>query len=258
MEVLVEYEVKDRVGYITLNRPDKRNALSAEMVAQLKAAVYKAESDPNCKVVVLAAQGEAFCAGADLAYIKGLQTNSYEENLADSRHLMELFTKIYKSSKVYISRIQGHALAGGCGLATVCDFAFAVPEAKFGYTEVRIGFIPAIVMVFLLRKIGEGKAKEILLTGEVFEADKALAFGLINAVLPFDQLNAYVHAFAIKLCAEASAESLTRTKRMIARVQDLTLDEALDYASEQNAEARDGADCKRGISAFLNKEKISW
>src|SRR5687768_11711719 len=129
MEELVGYEVRDRVGYITLNRPDKRNALSAEMVTQLKRAVDRAESEPHCKVVVLAAHGEAFCAGADLAYIKGLQTNSYEENLADSRHLMELFTKIYKSSKVYISRIQGHALAGGCGLATVCDFAFSVPEA---------------------------------------------------------------------------------------------------------------------------------
>lgn len=258
MEVLVWYEVKDRVGYITLNRPDKRNALSPDMVTQLKIAVDKAESDPACKVVVLAANGEAFCAGADLGYIKGLQNNSYDENLADSRHLMELFSKIYTSSKVYISRIQGHALAGGCGLATVCDFSFAVPEAKFGYTEVRIGFIPAIVMVFLLRKIGEGKAKEILLSGEIFEAEKAMALGLINAILPVDQLNEYVHAFASKLCREASGESLARTKSMIARVQDLPLQEALEYASAQNAEARDGADCKRGISAFLNKEKIAW
>lgn len=258
MEVLVWYEVKDRVGYVTLDRPEKRNALSPEMVTQLKSAVDKAEADPECKVIVLAANGEAFCAGADLGYIKGLQSNSYEENLADSRHLMELFTKIYRSSKVYISRIQGHALAGGCGLATVCDFSFAIPEAKFGYTEVRIGFVPAIVLVFLLRKIGEGKAKEILLTGEVFEAEKALAFGLINAILPFDQLNEYVHTFATKLCEEASGESLARTKHMIARVQDLPLEEALHYAAAQNAEARDGVDCKRGISAFLNKERIKW
>lgn len=258
MEVHVWYEVKDRVAYITLDRPDKRNALSPEMVTQLKSAVDKAEADPECKVVVLAANGEAFCAGADLGYIQSLQSNSYEENLADSRHLMELFTKIYGSSKVYISRIQGHALAGGCGLTTVCDFSFAIPEAKFGYTEVRIGFVPAIVLVFLLRKIGEGKAKEILLTGEIFEAEKALAFGLINAILPFDQLNEYVHTFATKLCEEASGESLARTKHMIARVQDLPLEEALHYAAAQNAEARDGADCKRGISAFLNKERIKW
>lgn len=258
MEALVGYEVRDRVGYITLDRPDKRNALSPEMVTQLKNAVDQAEDDPECKVVVLAANGEAFCAGADLAYIKSLQNNSYKENLADSRHLMELFIKIYRSSKVYISRVQGHALAGGCGLASVCDFSFTVPEAKFGYTEVKIGFIPAIVMVFLLRKIGEGKAKELLFTGEIVEADRALAFGLINAILPSEQLNSYVHTFAMKLCGETSAESLARTKQMIARVQDLPLEEALNYAAAQNAEARDGADCKRGIAAFLNKEKISW
>lgn len=258
MELLVWYEVKDRVTYITLNRPDKRNALSADMVTQLKIAVAKAEQEPDSKVVVLAANGDAFCAGADLGYLQSLQSNSYEENLADSRHLMELFRMIYLSSKVYVSRIQGHALAGGCGLATVCDFAFAVPEAKFGYTEVRIGFIPAIVKVFLLRKIGEGKAKEILLTGEIFDAQRALNLGLINNLISDSDLNEYVHAFAVKLSAEASGESLARTKQMIAKVQDLSLDEALDYAAQQNAEARAGADCQRGIAAFLNKEKISW
>lgn len=258
MEILVWYEVKDRVGYITLNRPDKRNALSPEMVSQLTVAVDKAERDTECKVVVLAANGEVFCAGADLEYIKSLQSNGYEENLADSSQLMELFSKIYRSSKVFISRIQGHALAGGCGLATVCDFAFAVPEAKFGYTEVRIGFIPAIVMIFLLRKIGEGKAKEILLSGEIFQAQRAKDLGLINGVLAENVLNEQVHAFAQKLVNETSGESLARTKTMIGRVQDLSLEEALNYAAGQNAEARAGKDCQRGISAFLNKEKISW
>lgn len=258
MEVLVDYKVIERVGYITLNRPDKRNALSYAMVSQIKAAIQKAESDSECKVVVLAANGDAFCAGADLAYLKALQSNTYEENLADSQHLMELFFMLYNSPKVFIARIQGHALAGGCGLATVCDFSFAVPEAKFGYTEVRIGFIPAIVKVFLLRKIGEGKAKEILLTGDVFDAKRAKDLGLINQIIPASDLNEFTHAFATKLCLEASGESLARTKQMIAKVQDLPLIEALDYAAAQNAEARAGEDCQRGIAAFLNKEKISW
>ncbi len=145
---IVLYEVKERIGYLTLNRPEKRNALNFELVAALKEAFTRAENDPGVKVVVLRANGEAFCAGADLAYLQQLQQFSFEENLADSNHLKDLFLMIYQLKKVVIAQVQGHALAGGCGLATVCDFVFAVPEAKFGYTEVKIGFIPALVLVF--------------------------------------------------------------------------------------------------------------
>ncbi|HWA36104.1 MAG TPA: enoyl-CoA hydratase/isomerase family protein, partial [Cyclobacteriaceae bacterium] len=165
--MLVEYMVADRVGYITLNRPEKRNALNQEMVSELEAAFQKASSDDSAKVIVLRARGEAFCAGADLGYLQQLQKYSYEENLADSSHLKELFFLIYTLNKVVIAEVQGAALAGGCGLAAVCDFVFTVPEAKFGYTEVKIGFIPAIVTVFLLRKIGESRAKELLLSGSL-------------------------------------------------------------------------------------------
>jgi methylglutaconyl-CoA hydratase len=155
---LVLYSVANQTAYLTLNRPEKRNALSPEIITELKNAFDKAEQDASVKVVVLKANGESFCAGADLNYLQQLQNFSYEENLADSQHLKELFLKIYTLKKVVIAQVQGHALAGGCGLATVCDFTFAVPEAKFGYTEVRIGFIPALVAVFLIRKIGEQKA----------------------------------------------------------------------------------------------------
>lgn len=241
-----------------MNRPEKRNALSAEMVTALKEKFKQAELDQEAKVIVIAANGEAFCAGADLAYLKSLQSNSYEENLADSKHLMELFSMIYYSSKVSIARIQGSALAGGCGLANVCDFSFAATEAKFGYTEVKIGFIPAIVMVFLVRKIGEAKTRELLLSGKIINAEKALSLGLINQIIPKESLNDEVHELALRLCVDASAESLKRTRQMIAKVQDMSFDEGLEYAAAQNAEARASADCQRGISAFLNKEKISW
>src|SRR5258706_15353998 len=137
----------------------------------------EAESVAAVKVIVLGATGEAFCAGADLAYLQKLQHFSFEENLNDSRHLRDLFLKIYTLKKVVIAQVQGHALAGGCGLATVCDIVFAVPEARFGYTEVRIGFVPAIVMVFLLRKLGEQKAKQLLLGGELMAGGKAGALG---------------------------------------------------------------------------------
>ncbi len=258
MSNLAQYEVKDRVGYITLNRPEKRNALSYEMVSEIKLAFMNAEADKECKVIVIKGSGEAFCAGADLAYLQQLQTNTFDENLADSRHLMELFQFIYHSNKVVISQINGPALAGGCGLASVCDFSFATPESTFGYTEVKIGFVPAIVMVFLVRKVAEKNAREMLLTGDVFKADKALQYGLINYIVEPDELDDVVFKFAQKLCKQTSIQSVEFIKEMLANVQSMDVNEALEYAAKTNAKARATDDCKRGIDAFLNKEKLRW
>ncbi|AHM59710.1 methylglutaconyl-CoA hydratase [Flammeovirgaceae bacterium 311] len=254
----IHYNTQERVAYITLNLPEKRNALNAQTVAELKQAFGQAAADAGVKVVVLGGEGKAFCAGADLAYLQQLQNNTFEENLADSQHLMQLFQQIYTLNKPVIAAINGHALAGGCGLATVCDFSFSVPEAKFGYTEVKIGFIPAIVKVFLLRKIGEGRAKELLLGGQLITAEKAAQWGLINEVVPAEQLNHHVSAYAQMLCTQNSGQSMALTKEMIARVQELPLEEALQYAAAKNAEARATADCRRGISSFLNKENLQW
>ena len=258
MSDLVLYEVKERVGYITLNRPEKRNALSYEMVSEIKLAFMKAEADADCKIIVIKGSGEAFCAGADLAYLQQLQTNTFEENLADSRHLMELFQFIYHSHKVVISQISGPALAGGCGLATVCDFSFATPQSTFGYTEVKIGFVPAIVMVFLVRKVAEKTARQLLLTGDVFDAQKALNYGLINEIVEADALDETVFKFAQKLCKQTSAQSLGLVKEMLANVQSMEVNSALNYAAQTNAKARATEDCKKGIAAFLNKEKLTW
>ncbi len=254
----VTYQVAQRVATITLNRPEKRNALNAQVVTELKQAFAQAAKDKEAKVIVLAAAGDAFCAGADLAYLQELQTNSFEENVADSSHLKDLFYQIYTHPKVVIAKIQGHAIAGGCGLATVCDLSVTVDEAKFGYTEVRIGFIPAIVKVFLLRKIGEGKSKELLLTGDLISADEAKAFGLVNDVVSAEALDETVDQLAQKLVAKNSGQSMMLTKQMIAEVQAMGLEEGLQYAAEQNAKARATADCQKGIAAFLNKEKPSW
>jgi methylglutaconyl-CoA hydratase len=254
----VKYETKDRVGYITLDRPEKRNALSYQVVQELKEIFTIAEKDENAKVIVLQANGDAFCAGADLAYLQKLQQYSYEENLSDSDHLKGLYYQIYTLKKVVIASIQGHALAGGCGLVTVCDFAFSVPDAKFGYTEVRIGFIPAIVMTFLIRKVGEARAKKLLLTGDLVSADEALESGIINNILPKEQLNYEVRTFAQKLVASNSGHSMMLTKQMIAQVQSLSLESALSYAAEMNAKERASDDCRKGVAAFLNKEKMQW
>lgn len=254
----IQYVVQDRIAYITLNRPEKSNALCYDLVSELRVAFKAAEEDDTVKVIILKANGHAFCAGADLQYLQELQTNSFEQNRADSDHLKELYLQIYELKKVVISQVHAHALAGGCGLTTVCDFCFAAPKAIFGYTEVKIGFVPAIVMVFLLRKVGEGRAKQLLLGGSTFTAEDALQFGLINYIREKDVLGQEVTGFASQLIESNSAYAMGVTKGMIAKVQSLTIADALDFASEMNAKARGSDDCKRGITAFLNKERISW
>ncbi len=255
---LIEYSVNNRIGTITLNRPEKRNALSPEMVGELKSAFSMAEWDDSVKVIVLRANGEAFCAGADLAYLQKLQQNSYEENLADSVHLKELLLLMYKLKKVIIAEVQGPALAGGCGLITVCDFVFAAPEAKFGYTEVKIGFVPAMVMIFLLRKLGEARAKELLLTGNLISAEEANRLGIVYRLSEKSNLRVDTVNFALSLIQGASGQSLALTKSMMADVQHLSLEEALDFAARQNANARATEDCKKGITAFLDKRPLTW
>ena len=254
----IKYEIRERIGYITLARSEKRNALNDEVVEELSQVFDQAEKDREVKVIILRAEGKVFCAGADLGYLQQLQKNTFDENLEDSSKLKDLFLKIYTLKKVVIAQIQGHAIAGGCGLAAVCDFAFTVPEAKFGYTEVKIGFIPAIVMVFLVRKIGDGKARELLLGGNLIDSRIAMSYGIVNWVVESDSLEKEVYDFASNLISNNSAQSLEFTKDMIANVQDMKLREALDYAARKNAEARESDDCKRGIMAFLNKEEIMW
>ena len=250
--------IKDRIRYITLSRPEKKNAFNFQLVSELKHAFHVAQEDENTKIIVLNSDGDVFSAGADLQYLQTLQSNTLEENLADSNHLKELYAAIYYHKKVVIAQVEGHAIAGGCGLATVTDFTFAVPEANFGYTEVKIGFVPAIVMVFLLRKVGETKAKELLLTGKLISAADAKSAQLINEVFSKETIKQEVLDFATKLCTEASGDSLALTKKMMSAVQNIADFAALDYAAEMNAEARMTADCKKGIASFLTKQKISW
>jgi methylglutaconyl-CoA hydratase len=254
----VRYQTRDRIGYITLNRSEKRNALNYDVVAELKQVFETAEKDETCKIVVLRAEGKVFCAGADLEYLQRLQSFDYHDNLADSNHLMQLFHQIYSLKKVVIGQVHGHAVAGGCGLASVCDFSFAVPAANFGFTEVRIGFVPAIVMVFLVRKIGESNVRKLLLSGQMVSAQEAQAMGLITRVVEPDQLEKTVEDYAQMLCRENSGQSMDLIKQMIGRVQEMPLVEGLRYAAEMNAMAREAEDCKRGIASFLAKEKISW
>lgn len=258
MEKHVKIAFKDKLAIVTLNRPEKRNALNAAMIEGLQHALDEIENNTGVKLVILKAEGKVFCSGADLADIKKMQGNSYEENLEDSLKLKALFYRIYTFPKIIIAQVQGHALAGGCGLVSICDFAYAVPEAKLGYTEVRIGFVPAMVMVFLIRKLGEGIAKSLLLGGEMIDGKKAAQIGLVNEVFSAEELDEKVLAIAEKLAQQNSGQSMAMTKGMIATVQEMHLEEALNYAAQMNARARENKDCKRGIAAFLEKKSIDW
>jgi methylglutaconyl-CoA hydratase len=255
---LLEYKTTERIASIIINRPEKRNALNPELVLALTNAFKTAIDDSDVKIIVLKANGEVFSAGADLDYLKHLQKNSDQDNLEDTNLLKDLFLLIYRSSKLVIAQVEGHAIAGGCGLVSVCDFIFSVPEAQFGYTEVKIGFIPALVTCFLIRRMGEGRAKELLLSGELIDAQTAFNYGLINFIYPKEEIAEAVESYAGKLIHSVSSNSVSLSKSLINSVQDLSLDESLSLAVILNVETRSSSDCKKGISAFLTKGKLNW
>ncbi len=254
----LDYEVKERVAYITLNRPGKRNAFNAGLVKELAQSFTAAEKANDVRVIVLRANGKAFCAGADLAYIQDLSGFTFEENLDDSQSLMRLFLQMYKLKKPIVARVQGPALAGGCGLATVCDIIVASDNAVFGYPEARIGFVAALVMIFLVRRIGEGKARELLLTGKTITAREALTMGLINDVTRPEELDTKVHEYCLQLSKDVSGSSVAITKEILSKVQGMDIQNALEFAARMNAATRMTDDCKRGINAFLNKDTVEW
>jgi len=239
-------------------RSDKKNALNSKFVSELKSIFQFAENDEKCKVIVLQSDGDDFCAGADLQYLQSLQKFTEEENEADSNHLMELFYQIYTLKKVVIASIKGAAIAGGCGLATVCDFSISTKSAKFSYSEVKIGFIPAIVSVFLIKKIGEGKSKELLLSGKIINAQEAVDIGLINHWVENENLQESILELAQSIINNCSSQSLGSIKKLIAEIQNLELEEGLKWAVKANTKARKNEDCKRGIQAFLDKKKLNW
>lgn len=252
------YEISSRKATITLNRPDKRNALDDSMVGELTTAFTQAGRDTSVKVVLLRGSGTSFCAGADLEYLKRVSKFDLEENRNDSGKLANLFRTIYELRKPVIAVVNGSALAGGCGLASVCDFVIASEEASFGYTEVRIGFIPAVVMIFLVKRVGEARARELILRGNVIKTNEAHAIGLVNKVVPAAELDAVVHSLADELISQNSLHAMGLCKEMLSKLHGLNLLDSLDFAANMNAAARMTPDCKAGIAAFLNKEKMTW
>jgi methylglutaconyl-CoA hydratase len=229
----------DSIALLTLNRPDKRNAISYELIADLQKA-FDTVRNSSSQVLIITGAGKAFSSGIE-----------------DSRTMARLFRSIYDFPKPTIAAVNGAAIAGGTGIATICDFTLATHEAKFGYTEVRIGFVPAIVSNFLVRQIGEKHARDLLLTGRIFNADEALRLGLVNEIVDPERLLPRAHELAHALM-ENSPASLRATKQLLSQTVNEELDRRLEASIEENARIRHTHDFREGITAFLEKRKPRW
>jgi methylglutaconyl-CoA hydratase len=246
----------DGIALLTLNRPEKRNAISYELIDEMQQALDLVRNSPSL-VLILTGQGKAFCSGMDLENLKSLVGRTVEQNLEDSRTMAKLFRSIYDFPKPTIAAVNGPAIAGGTGLATICDFTLATPESKFGYTEVRIGFVPAIVSTFLVRQIGEKYARDLLLTGRIFAAEEGLRLGLVNEIVDPERLLLRAYELAHTLI-ENSPASLRATKELLAQSINAELDRDLEQCIQENARVRQTYDFREGITSFLEKRKPRW
>jgi methylglutaconyl-CoA hydratase len=244
------------IATVTLNRPEKRNAISYELIEDLLVA-FAEVTKSKALVLIVTGAGKAFSSGMDLENLKALIGRSPEQSLQDSQIMARLFRTLYDFPRPTIAAVNGAAIAGGTGLATLCDFTLAVPEAKFGYTEVRIGFMPAIVSTFLLRQVGEKVARDLLLTGRLFDAEEAHRIGLINEIVPADNLMTRARELAAQLM-ENSPASLLYTKRLLSDSARAEMDAPIDAAVRENAAIRATPDFREGISSFLEKRKPKW
>jgi methylglutaconyl-CoA hydratase len=248
---VIKISKENGIATLTLNRPEKSNAFHPTMVAQIKSAIEEISNDKEIKALIITGEGSSFCAGADLDYLISSQNFSPVENEKDSETLAKMYLSIHKLAIPTIAAVNGPAIAGGCGLASVCDFIVAdTNKAKFGYSEVKIGFIPAIVSVFLIRKIGEGNAKKLLLTGDIINANQASRLGLADYIS--ENVTEESIAFANKLLSN-SLKSYSMTKQMIQNISNLSIDDAVNYCVRLNTISRSSEDFKERIKKFLNK-----
>jgi methylglutaconyl-CoA hydratase len=249
-------ETSNGVRTLTLNRPDKRNALSPELMDELREALREAESCA-CSVVILTGAGPAFCSGLDMEHLQTATARTAEENRRDPENMARLLRTLYDFPKPVIAAVNGPAIAGGMGLATLADFTLTVPEAKFGYTEVRVGFAPAIEASFLLRQVGEKRTRELLLTGRLMTAQEALELGLVTQIVAKDELMQAARALAQTLLLNSPLAMLA-VKKLLAKHASRSLDVEIEDAIELNAQQRATEDFREGVQAFLHRRRAEW
>jgi methylglutaconyl-CoA hydratase len=244
------------VKTVTLNRPDKRNALTPSLIEELTRALHEAE-ECECRVLILTGAGSAFCAGLDVEHLETITAGTTEEHRRDSENLAHVLRTLYDFPKPVIAAVNGPAIAGGMSLATIPDFTLATPEAKFGFNEVRVGFVPAIAASFLLRQVGEKRTRELLLTGKLLKAEEAYTMGLVTEIVAAEEMMKSAHALAQALLLN-SPQAMGAVKALLSRHNSQGLDEELEDAIEANAQQRASEDFKEGVQAFLQRRRANW
>jgi methylglutaconyl-CoA hydratase len=252
----IEVETEKGVQTITLNRPEKRNALSPELIDELTQ-VLNETVDCDCSVVILTGAGSAFCAGLDMEHLETMRAHTEEEHRRDSVNMARVLRTLYEFPKPVIAAVNGPAMAGGMGLAMLCDFTLAVPEARFGFTEVRVGFVPAIVASFLMREVGEKRTRELLLSGRILKAEEACRLGLVSRIVQDGDLMGEAHALAQSLMLN-SPQAMRAVKELIAGHFAAQLDEEVEDAIAANAMQRSTDDFREGVRAFLEHRRPVW
>ncbi|HEV2134670.1 MAG TPA: enoyl-CoA hydratase-related protein [Terracidiphilus sp.] len=249
-------EEVDSLRKVTLNRPERRNAMTPEMQMELIAALEDAPAT-GCRALVLTGAGNAFCSGLDLACLQASAGKNALEARAEAERVARMFLALHEMEMPTIAAVNGPAMGGGAGLAVICDFTLASPEAKFGFTETRIGFVPAVVSAFLTLQIGEKRSRDLLLTGRIVDAQEAKHLGLVNEIVPHEELEHRVRSLAETL-ARNSPQATRITRRLLAAQSRPWLDAAIVAAVEASVEARETSDFREGVAAFLEKRKPAW
>jgi methylglutaconyl-CoA hydratase len=253
----ISYSFTNRVALVTLNRPEVHNAFNEVMIAELIEIFKKVSADDVVRVIVLTGNGKSFSAGADLNWMKKMINYSYEENLEDSLKLAELFHIMYSCPKPVIARVNGAAIGGGTGLVAVCDIAIAAENAKFSLSEVKLGLVPACISPYVIRKVGEGRCREFFLTGERLIAKRAMELGLVNQVVPLDELDQAVQEKANQLIS-SGPKAIAMCKELLKNIPGMDFDKAKTYTADMIARMRIGDEGQEGMNAFLEKRKPKW
>jgi len=253
----LQLELEGPVARVWLNRPDVRNAFDGLMVTELRKVLFDLSTVDGVRVIVLGGRGPSFCAGADLAWMKATASFTREENLREAQALADLFFTVYESRKPVVARVHGAALGGGAGLVAACDIPVAALGTQFGFTEVRLGIIPAVVSPYVVAKIGESAARELFLTGERFEAVRALEIGLVRAAVPEEDLDSAVEGRVHELL-KAGPHAVAEAKALIREVAFRRVEDVQRYTVERIADIRVGAEAQEGMRAFLEKRRPDW
>jgi methylglutaconyl-CoA hydratase len=253
----ISYEVEDSVARVTFNRPEIHNAFNATVITELTGVLTEIGKSTEIRAVVLTGSGKSFCAGADLNWMRAVVHQSFEENLAEATALADLFYLIYTLRQPVIARVNGAAIGGGTGFVAVCDLAVAAHSARFSFSEVKIGVVPACIGPYVIRKIGEGRARELFITGERLEASRALQVGLVNQVVDDEELDTAVEEY-LHAIRSSGPEAVATAKRLIGEVPLMTPEEFRPYTAEMIARLRMSAEGQEGMDAFLTKRAPSW